>query len=244
MINADNVSVSRLPKPIVHIVSLLLVSITLGSIYLVIEWLAKSNDSQDVTITLLTIVQTTILIFVVWLYVAYFSAKAITSDGLRKLVDNFLMEDVRRSLLYVDYHYEHKLSIEKATQVEIAVTHVKGTPRADYTLKHKESSRELSFYVVMNIKKYEVVYYIENHIEEQVFDLTKSGAKQSGYDEIVDFKQACDDKGFEKHTKMVFRRILKDGFLTDPEERLFIANDISVMTRSICNEIAKDHVEG
>lgn len=239
MINADNVSINRLPKVIVHLVTFLLVVITIGSIYFVLEWLAKSPDSQDITITLLTIVQTTIFLFVTWLYISYFSPKAITADGLRKLVDTFLVEDVRIGLLYVDYEQVHQKPIEKATHMDIQVTHVTGTPRADYKLRHKVSGREINFYVVMSIKKYEVVYYIDESVKEYIFDLTKSGAVQSGYDKTVDFKSTCNDKGFERHSKMVFRRMLNDGFLTDPEERLFVANDISVMTRSICNEIAK-----
>lgn len=239
MINADNISISRLPKIIVHLVSILLLSITCGSIYLVIEWLAKSSDSQDVTITLLTIVQTTILIFITWLYISYFSPKAITSDGLRKLVDTFLVEDIRKSLLYVDYKHASQQSIEKATYIDVNVTHITGTPRSDYRLQHTKYNYELHFYVVMNIKKYEVVYYISKDIKKDIFDMTISGAIQSGYDKHVDFKLVCNDKGFEGYTKMVFRRKLESGFLMDPEERLYIANDISVMTRSICNEINK-----
>jgi hypothetical protein len=243
--NADNISVKSLSKKIVNTITVILGILLLLFIILAVLFLEKSGDSEDIAVTMFTLVQTVVIVLAGWLYIVYLSPKSTTSDSLRSLIDVFLKDEVCESLLYVEFDKNAKeKNIKDATNIRVIRTHINGTPRCDYELKNKQNLKEslIHMYVVMNIKKFEVVYYIPENIKKTIFDITIEGAVQTGYDEPVSFNEKCNDNGFENYSKLVFRRKLTEGFLTNPEERLFIANDISVMTRSILNEIKKNRV--
>ncbi len=220
-------------------ISIILLLVIVFSSMLAISWLNKIGSSEDIAITLFTIIQTLIILLAAWFYIIYLSPKSLTATSLRKLIDEFLVKDVCESLLYVDYSDKNGENINQATNVGVEIVHINGTPRCNYKITKKNTKATMSMYVVMNIRKFEVVYYINSAIKKEKFKITIDGAVHSEYNEKVDFKTECGDEGFEKLTKMVFRRALNEGFLSNPEERLFIANDISVMTRSILNEINK-----
>ncbi|MDQ7002916.1 MAG: hypothetical protein Q9N02_09580 [Ghiorsea sp.] len=239
MIDADKISISSLPKLVVHLITVCLIACIVVPVFFSIQWLSNMGSSSDLTLALITIVQTMVVLLFAWLYIVYLSPKSTTLIALRKLIDKFLTRELHESLLFVDYDKESHDNINLASNVRVDCTHVNGTPRCDYKLTYIDSKREFHMYVVMNVRKLEVVYYIPPRTDKSIFALTIEGAKQAGYDEKYDYKEQCGDLKFEACTKMVFRRVLKEGFLTDSEESLFIVNDISVMTRSICNEISK-----
>lgn len=243
--NADNISIKSLSERFIKNTTKILSFLLVLFLIIAIWFLAHSGSSEDIAITMFTLVQTVVILLAGWLYIVYLSPKSTTSDSLRNLIDVFLKDEVCESLLYVEFDKNAKdKNIKDATNVEVIKTHVNGTPRCDYELHNKQSLEKslIHMYVVMNIKKFEVVYYIPKGIECSTFDMTIAGAKNTGYGDFdieKDFKKECGDKEYEQDTKMVFRKALETGFLTNPEERLFIANDISVMTRSILNEITK-----
>jgi len=248
--NADNISIKFLSERFIKNTTKILSFLLVLFLIIAIWFLAHSGSSEDVAITMFTLVQTVVILLAGWLYIVYLSPKSTTSDSLRNLIDVFLKDEVSESLLYVEFDKNaNDKNIKDATNVEVIKTHVNGTPRCDYELHNKQNLEEslIHMYVVMNIKKFEVVYYIPKGIECSTFDMTIAGSENTGYGDKnhefnreKDFKKQCGDKGHEQDTKMVFRKALETGFLTNPEERLFIANDISVMTRSILNEITKD----
>lgn len=240
MIDANNISITSLSKTAINAVSIVLIIAIIVPSYFAVNWLVGTGDSEDITISLITLSQTMVVLFAGWLYVVYLSPKSISSAALRKLVDAFLVQDVCKSLLFADFDGANNNDIAEATNLTIKTTHVSGTAKCSYRLDNKsDGANLLNMYVVMNIRKFEVVYYIPQNIKSAIFDMTKDGAVQSGYDAQISFVENCQDKGFEEYSKMVFRRQLQEGFLTNPEERLFIANDISVMSGSIINELSK-----
>jgi len=118
--NADNISIKSLSERFIKNTTKILSFLLVLFLIIAIWFLAHSGSSEDVAITMFTLVQTVVILLAGWLYIVYLSPKSTTSDSLRNLIDVFLKDEVSESLLYVKFDKNaNDKNIKDATNVVV-----------------------------------------------------------------------------------------------------------------------------
>lgn len=188
------------------------------------------------------------------LLVMFFLQRSRSLKAIDELTEDFLLREVPRALSalseeepsYVPWHATMRARSAVETRADIRIAYSKGAYRARYIIKI--GGRPLRVKVEFNVRRLGVVFTLpaeEHETATSVFAGLKDtlgGAQSAGYSinetyEVTELSQQM--KRELQCTRCVshtLHRNLESDFIYDEAQRLFVAQDLAIMTRSLMSE--------
>lgn len=158
---------------------------------------------------------------------------------LRNITDDFLVSELPTAFRVIgsppyEVSVGCELRLEDVTDTKVAIGFYRGSHLANYRISSLGSVLDLN--VMLNVRKLVVSYKLpleygaDNPAVSNCFLFATEGAKHTGFD-----VHWLDQRVPGQAPVTELRALIKmdKGFLGDAEERLFMANDVALMTRSV-----------
>ena len=184
-----------------------------------------------------------------FLVVLFFSRFSANLSDLREKSDRFFMEDIPASFATIDYEMEEPSSLPSPDlrargRAKVLTGFVRGTNLARYRVEALGKVQKMG--IMMNINRVVVTYEFEPGLRFRdedvlaVFEHATGGAAESGY--TISWRLMGEDHYGQARVELRAARNLDDEFLLNPVQKLFICNDIAIMTRAViaCTKAADE----
>lgn len=169
--------------------------------------------------------------------------RSLSTDELLRRTSDFLTREIPRSLRMVavrEATFGQRGDLQAETLVKVRTMHVTGATDCMYEVSFATSDSKYHLYIQLNVHRLVVIYFLNSMLAptwEEVFKNTVTGARNAGW-EVSPYGVKRSDwlSPDIAYLEVACMRTLKDNFLFDLSEQLFISNDIGAMTRSMVIE--------
>ncbi len=222
------------------VVFLLLISL-IFSIYALIN-INKENDI--VFESAIELMQAAIIASGGWLFL-YFSKSRISRNTVFRETDKFITVDVPEAINKISWFSDDKENIIYDMNCK-DVIHQNNTTYGFYVIKSMRWG-EIIVFIQVNVKVVEVIYYLECDDagkNKKSFTASVTGASTTGW-EYKEYGSMKFEDPIPKFKNNFFYAVmlklkLDDMFLFSSTSRIFLANDIAMMTKSFVQEAGHD----
>lgn len=175
-----------------------------------------------------------------FLVVIFFSRFSANLDDLRQKSDRLFETDLPASFALIDYEMAEPSKLPSSDlarngRTEVLTGFVRGTNLAKYRIGAHGTSQDLG--VMMNVRRLVVSYQFgpdfkyDSEAVKAVFAYVIAGAEHSGYQ--MQWTPMAKDHYGEVRVELRAMRNLDEDFLVNPILKLFICNDLAIMTRAV-----------
>ena len=267
MINSDQIiylKIGRKTKILVSIlVALVFALFSLLSVYYV---LIKPDPSEDFRLAVVTLLPTATIILFVWIFILKMKSSLSEQDlmeqtawllgadppqAIARRVFGFSKikpEDFKNLANTGGRHIEKGINLYEADwknkineQIQIRANIMVGVPSCIYyfsgaSIPVNSYASKLEMHIQINVKRVEVIYKLPtgDSISEDTFERTVYGTEGAGYDVTI----VTHDGMLEMQARIE----VGSDMLVNSRERLFIINDIAVMTAYLLRELSNKHI--
>lgn len=255
----DQHSLTLIPQRIRIAVMIALVVATLAAAAAAI-WLVLRDANPQLVTMVVSLFQAVAVATALWFFFLV-GQKAQSRDDLLKLTGHILEHEIPDSLAaYARIDFEkcrladagasnrgHGVAAPMGDSFRIADDHVAGTTRVNYTIARwplpdaPAGDLALRLHVHLNVRKLDIVYSFPVSDGEQadaLAALLQGGSDVSGWTIDAARLEPVAGDG-PRRASIVGRLVLKDDFLHDTTERLFVANDLAAMTQYLVYHLVR-----
>lgn len=235
---------SLIPRTIRFFISALVVGFTTIALSFAIYALAHLK-TVDVAylVAAMSLLQVAVITSGGWLFL-HFSRARISQEMIQIETNKFLNEDIPKAIHYNNYYFDERGNLIFDLSVT-AKYHVPGTTNAYYLITSKMFGSIVMFMQV-NVKIIEVLYFVEPLRDrtqsrcDQDLKASLMGAESVGWKaHRYGVKHFNGPKGFYHGAEaevVMIKFNLNEMFLFNSPIRVFMANDVAMMTRSFLEE--------
>ena len=267
MINSDQIIYLKIGKKTKIFISILVaVVFALFSLLSVYYVLIKPDPSEDLSLAVISLLPAAVIMLFGWIFILKMKS-ALSEQDLMEQTAWILGADLPQAIVrrvfgfgkiaHEDFKYlseaegkyiENGINLYEADwinkineQIQIRANIMVGVPSCIYyfsgaSIPVNSYASKLEMHIQVNVKRVEVIYKlpIAGSISEDTFESTKYGTEGAGYDvKIVTLNGMLE---------MQARIEVGSEMLVNSRERLFIVNDIAVMTAHLLRELSSKSV--